>query len=46
MDYEQHNMVRQGETRWLSLLKSVDRIMEQWEPLEEYFSNKTEDKTG
>lgn len=34
---ELHAIIKHGPTRWLSLHSCVDRLLEQWEPLKEYF---------
>ena len=46
MGYTQHKILRKADTRWLSVKQAIDRILEQWEPLEQYFSGKTDNKTG
>lgn len=33
-----HNILRPSQTRWLSLLSVVQRILEQWEPLKLFFT--------
>lgn len=35
---ETHKILRPSQTRWLSLLMVVNRIVEQWEPLKLYFT--------
>lgn len=36
-DIEKHNILCSGQTRWLSLKSSVDRLIEQYEALKQYF---------
>ncbi|KAB0790808.1 hypothetical protein PPYR_15198 [Photinus pyralis] len=35
---EPHKILRPSQTRWLSLLMVVNRVIEQWEPLKLYFT--------
>lgn len=36
-EVDEHNILRSSQTRWLSLKQSVDRVLEQYEPLTRYF---------
>lgn len=39
---EQHTILKHMCTRWLSLERALDRLLEQWEPLVEYFRKESE----
>lgn len=41
-----HKILKYVSTRWLSLLQSIDRILEQWNPLKMYFCETDHDMTG
>ena len=41
-----HAILKHVCTRWLSLEKSLDRLLEQWIPLQEYFCNEAVQKKG
>lgn len=40
LDIEVHKILHPAQTRWLSLMNVVARMVEQWEALKVYFSNK------
>ncbi|XP_066585587.1 SCAN domain-containing protein 3-like [Prorops nasuta] len=44
LDAEVHKMLYSTQTRWLSLKAVVDRILEQWEPLQMYFTQLWEEQ--
>lgn len=39
MDIKPHKILHPCQTRWLSLIQAVERILEQWEALKEYFTS-------
>ncbi|XP_071508171.1 uncharacterized protein [Diadema antillarum] len=43
---EQHSILKHVCTRWLSLERAVDRLLEQWEPLVEYFQKESKVPSG